>query len=54
MDFMAAPNYVQERREAALAIGLGRPKKPVRCGREESDRPRATGQGGQTDDNAGA
>jgi len=26
---MAAPNYVQQRREVALAAGLGRPKKPA-------------------------
>ena len=27
---MAAPNYAQKRRELALSIGLGRPKKPAR------------------------
>lgn len=27
---MAAPNYVQQRREVALQTGLGRPKKPAR------------------------
>jgi predicted transcriptional regulator len=27
---MAAPNYAQQRREVALKLGLGRPKKPAR------------------------
>ena len=27
---MAAPNYAQQRRELALKLGLGRPKKPAR------------------------
>jgi predicted transcriptional regulator len=27
---MVAPNYAQQRRELALSIGLGRPKKPLR------------------------
>jgi predicted transcriptional regulator len=27
---MAAPNYAQQRRELAVKIGLGRPKKPMR------------------------
>ncbi|HYZ26533.1 MAG TPA: MucR family transcriptional regulator [Geminicoccaceae bacterium] len=27
---MAAPNYTQQRRELALSIGLGRPRKPAR------------------------
>ena len=38
---MAAPNYVQQRREVALATGLGRPK-PARRGRKPHGR-------GQTD-----
>jgi predicted transcriptional regulator len=37
---MAAPNYVQQRREVALATGLGRPKKPARRGRKAGARPR--------------
>jgi MucR family transcriptional regulator, transcriptional regulator of exopolysaccharide biosynthesis len=39
---MAAPNYVQQRREVALATGLGRPK-PARRGRKAGARPRAVG-----------
>ncbi len=35
---MAAPNYVQQRREVALATGLGRPQKPARRGRKASVR----------------
>jgi predicted transcriptional regulator len=31
---MAAPNYSRQRREFAMAIGLGRPKKPTRRGRK--------------------
>src|ERR671918_456078 len=34
---MAAPNYAQQRRELALSIGLGRPKK--RRGRKSTARP---------------
>jgi predicted transcriptional regulator len=41
---MAAPNYVQQRREVALATGLGRPKRPARRGRKATARPRADGQ----------
>ena len=33
---MAAPNYTQRRRELALKIGLGRPKKPERRQRKKS------------------
>ena len=36
---MAAPNYVQQRREVALQTGLGRPKKPTRK-RRAAGRPR--------------
>lgn len=35
---MAAPNYVQKRREVALATGLGRLDKPPRRGRRPKDR----------------
>jgi predicted transcriptional regulator len=39
---MAAPNYAQQRREVALATGLGRPKKPVRrAARKSTARPKA-------------
>ncbi len=38
---MTAPNYAQQRREVALASGLGRPKKPARRGRKPATRPRA-------------
>ena len=37
---MAAPNYAQQRRELALSIGLGRPKKPARRGRKSTARPK--------------
>jgi predicted transcriptional regulator len=37
---MAAPNYTQQRRELALSIGLGRPKKPARRGRKSTARPK--------------
>lgn len=37
---MAAPNYAQQRRELALKLGLGRPKKPAR-----RQRPSARAQG---------
>ena len=39
---MAAPNYVQQRREVALRTGLGRPKKPARRRRRPSARAQAT------------
>ena len=39
---MAAPNYAQQRRELALSIGLGRPKKPARQGRKPTARPTAS------------
>ena len=32
---MTAPNYAQQRREVALATGLGRPQKPARRGKGE-------------------
>ena len=51
---MTAPNYAQQRREVALASGLGRPRKPARRGRKGSVRPRAAEQGERTDDSAGA
>jgi predicted transcriptional regulator len=35
---MAAPNYAQQRRELALKIGLGRPKRPARRARKSSAR----------------
>ncbi len=38
---MAAANYTQRRRELAVEIGLGRPKKPARKGRQSTAR-RAT------------
>jgi predicted transcriptional regulator len=37
---MAAPKYVQRRRELALSIGLGRPKKPASCRRKSTARPK--------------
>ena len=37
---MAAPNYVQQRREVALKLGLGRPKEPRRR-RRSTARPKA-------------
>jgi predicted transcriptional regulator len=36
---MAAPNYAQQRRELALSIGLGRPKKPARRRQKSTARP---------------
>ena len=33
---MAAPNYAQQRKELALKIGLGRPKRPVRRRRRKA------------------
>jgi predicted transcriptional regulator len=50
---MAAPNYVQQRREVALATGLGRPKKPARRGRKAGARPRPE-QSRRTGDDASA
>ena len=38
---MAAPNYTQQRREVALASGLGQPKKPARRARKSTARPKA-------------
>jgi predicted transcriptional regulator len=38
---MAAPNYTQQRRELAVKIGLGRPKKPARRTRKLTARPKA-------------
>ena len=51
---MAAPNYVQQRREVALATGLGRPKKPARRRRKAGALPRAAEQSRPTDDDPGA
>ena len=39
---MAAPNYAQQRRELALSIGLGRPKKPARRPRKSTAEPKAS------------
>ncbi len=44
---MTAPNYAQQRREVALATGLGRPKKPTRRGRKPAPQPQAADQGQQ-------
>jgi predicted transcriptional regulator len=38
---MMAPNYTQQRREVALATGLGRLESPARCGKKA--RPAAAG-----------
>jgi predicted transcriptional regulator len=51
---MTAPNYAQQRREVALATGLGRPKKPARRGRKPGSRRQAPEQGQATDGNSGA
>ena len=50
---MAAPNYAQQRREVALASGLGRPK-PARRGREPGPPSRMADQSQPTSDDAGA
>jgi predicted transcriptional regulator len=39
---MAAPNYTEQRRELALSIGLGRPKKPARRARKPAARPKSS------------
>jgi predicted transcriptional regulator len=44
---MTAPDYAQQRREVALASGLGRPKKPRRRGRKSNPRPQSADQGQQ-------
>jgi predicted transcriptional regulator len=49
---MAAPNYAQQRREVALASGLGRPRKPARRGRKTGARPRAAEHDERKGDNA--
>jgi predicted transcriptional regulator len=41
---MAAPNYTEQRRELALSIGLGRPKKPARRVRKSAARPKTAKQ----------
>jgi predicted transcriptional regulator len=41
---MAAPNYTEQRRELALSIGLGRPKKPARRARKSPARAKAAKQ----------
>ena len=51
---MTAPNYAQQRREVALATGLGRLQKPARRRRKPGPRPRAADRGQQTGDNSGA
>jgi predicted transcriptional regulator len=50
---MAAPNYVQQRREVALRTGLGTPKKPARRGKKGSARPRVTEKGERRSADAG-
>jgi predicted transcriptional regulator len=47
---MAAPDYLQQRREVALATGLGRPKLAPRV-RKPGPRSAAAGQGQQAGDN---
>ena len=44
---MAAPNYTQRRRELAVQIGLGQPKKPARKGRKPAAGRRAAPQRNQ-------
>jgi predicted transcriptional regulator len=39
---MAAPNYTRQRRELALSVGLGRPKKPAPRARKPIARPNAS------------
>jgi predicted transcriptional regulator len=51
---MVAPNYAQQRREVALASGLGRPRKPARRGRKTGARPRAAEHDERRGDDAGA
>ena len=38
---MVAPNYAQQRREVALKLGLGKPKKQARHARKSAARPKA-------------
>jgi predicted transcriptional regulator len=49
---MTSPNYAQ-RRDVALASGLGRPRKPARHGRKTSARPRAAEHDERRADDAG-
>ncbi len=49
---MTAPKYAQQRREAALAAGLG--KKPAGGGRKAGARPQAADEGQRRSDHAGA
>jgi predicted transcriptional regulator len=49
---MVAPNYTQQRRDVALATGLGRPRKPARWGKAGA-RPRASEQSRRRGDDAG-
>jgi predicted transcriptional regulator len=42
---MAAPNYTAQRRELALSIGLGRPKKPARRARKAGAQPKSSRRG---------
>ena len=51
---MTAPNYAQQRREVALATGLGRPKKPAPRRRQASPGRRAPEQSRPTGGDAGA
>ena len=44
---MAAPSYAQQRRELALQIGLGRPKKPARRRRKKPMTESSPGEVGQ-------
>jgi predicted transcriptional regulator len=47
---MVAPNYAQQRRELAVKIGLGRPKKPARGARKSTARPKAAKRGAAKSD----
>jgi predicted transcriptional regulator len=43
---MVAPNYAQQRRELAVKIGLGRPRKPARRARKSTARAKAASPSG--------
>jgi predicted transcriptional regulator len=43
---MVAPNYAQQRRELAVKIGLGRPRKPARRARKSTPRAKAASPSG--------
>jgi predicted transcriptional regulator len=51
---MTAPNYARQRREVALATGLGRPQKPARRMRKPGPQSRMADQSQPTSDDAGA